>query len=125
MKWWRLRIKDIAPTHKTVVCTNVTVLFLPPNSTSKIQPMDSGIISCFKRNYIYIKKYSRRTLRTKLIIPHKVDQLTAMNWCVAEWNRVTPDTIANCFGHTNLIDVGKTSRNDQINSSVAVAARLS
>ena len=38
---------------------------------------------------------------------NKVDQLTAMSWCVATWNGVTPETIANCFGHTSLIDVGK------------------
>src|SRR3990167_11057846 len=92
--------------------------------------MDSGIISCFKRNY---KKIFWRNALDKIDNPslmYKVDQLTAMNWCVAAWNRVTPDTIANCFEHTNLIDVGKTSKNDQINSSVdedmcMLAARLS
>ena len=44
------------------------------------------------------------------LLMYKVDQLTAMNWCVAAWNEVTPDTIANGFGHTSLIDVGKTSK---------------
>jgi hypothetical protein len=32
---------------------NVDVHFLPPNTTSKIQPMDSGIIMSFKKHYHY------------------------------------------------------------------------
>ena len=51
-----LLLLDDAPTHKTAVCTNVTVLFLPPNSTSASKGT--------------IKKYSEGTLWTKLIIPH-------------------------------------------------------
>ena len=30
---------------------NVEVYFLPPNTTSKLQPMDSGIIMSFKKHY--------------------------------------------------------------------------
>jgi hypothetical protein len=32
---------------------NVDVQFLPPNTTSKIQPMDSEIIMSFKKHYHY------------------------------------------------------------------------
>ena len=32
---------------------NVDVHFLPPNTTSKIQPMDAGIIMSFKKHYRY------------------------------------------------------------------------
>ncbi len=34
-----------------MVLQNVDVHFLPPNTTSKIQPMDAGIIMTFKKNY--------------------------------------------------------------------------
>lgn len=33
------------------VYDNVTILFLPPNTTSKLQPMDAGIIAALKRSY--------------------------------------------------------------------------
>jgi hypothetical protein len=42
---------------------SVTLLFLPPNTTSKIQPMDQGIVMNFKQNY-------RRLLISKLIDNH-------------------------------------------------------
>uniref|UniRef100_U9SWB4 HTH CENPB-type domain-containing protein n=1 Tax=Rhizophagus irregularis (strain DAOM 181602 / DAOM 197198 / MUCL 43194) TaxID=747089 RepID=U9SWB4_RHIID len=37
----------------TLVLENVEVCFLLPNTTSKLQPMDSGIIMSFKKHYRY------------------------------------------------------------------------
>lgn len=44
---------DNAPSHivADVKLTNVTFQALPPNTTSKVQPMDAGIIAAFKRHY--------------------------------------------------------------------------
>jgi len=44
---------DNCPSHKTdgVVLSKVDIHFLPPNTTARIQPMDAGIISSFKRHY--------------------------------------------------------------------------
>jgi len=36
---------------KNLTLSNVQVLFLPPNTTSRIQPMDAGIIAAFKKRY--------------------------------------------------------------------------
>jgi len=48
-----LLLLDNCPSHKVegMVLQNVDVHFLPPNTTSKIQPMDAGIIMTFKKNY--------------------------------------------------------------------------
>ena len=51
---------DNAPAHpdaQSLVskCGRIRVLYLPPNTTSVIQPMDQGVISALKRRYI--KKY--------------------------------------------------------------------
>jgi len=49
-----LLLLDNCPSHKIrgLVLQNVDVHFLPPNTTSKIQPMDAGIIMAFKKNYL-------------------------------------------------------------------------
>ena len=48
-----LLLLDNCPSHKIdgLAFSHVDVLFLPPNTTSKLQPMDAGIIMSFKRHY--------------------------------------------------------------------------
>ncbi|XP_042230003.1 tigger transposable element-derived protein 1-like [Homarus americanus] len=55
--------KDNAPSHPTTIAElsdNIKMLFLPPNTTSLLQPMDQGVIAAFKAYYL------RRTFK-KLI----------------------------------------------------------
>ncbi|GFQ84891.1 tigger transposable element-derived protein 1 [Trichonephila clavata] len=47
-----LLIVDNAPGHPCIEHPNVKVVFLPPNTTSLIQPLDQGIITCFKKHYV-------------------------------------------------------------------------
>jgi transposase-like protein/uncharacterized protein CbrC (UPF0167 family) len=47
-------IIDNAPGHPQSLCfadENVKVMFLPPNTTSLLQPLDQGIIKCIKATY--------------------------------------------------------------------------
>ncbi len=48
-----LLLLDNCTSHKleNLTLENVEVYFLPPNTTSKLQPMDSGIIMSFKKHY--------------------------------------------------------------------------
>lgn len=50
-----LLIVDNAPSHPdfSEINPNVKVIFLPPNTTSLLQPMDMGVISIAKTNYKY------------------------------------------------------------------------
>ena len=47
-----LLVVDNAPGHMHLEHPNVKVIFLPPNTTSLIQPLDQGIISTFKKYFI-------------------------------------------------------------------------
>ena len=46
---------DNCTSHKLggLELSHMDVHFLPPNTTSKIQPMDAGIIMSFKKHYRY------------------------------------------------------------------------
>ncbi|GFW62430.1 tigger transposable element-derived protein 1 [Trichonephila clavipes] len=47
-----LSIVDNAASHPQLEHPNVQLVFLPPNTTSLIQPLDQGIIVTFKKYYI-------------------------------------------------------------------------
>ncbi|XP_066244727.1 tigger transposable element-derived protein 4-like [Euwallacea similis] len=46
-----LQVDNCAAHSKTLHLTNIRFEFLPPNYTSVVQPMDQGIIKCFKAYY--------------------------------------------------------------------------
>jgi hypothetical protein len=50
-----LLLLDNCSSHKlgNLALSYVDVYFLPPNTTSKLQPMDAGIIISFKKHYRY------------------------------------------------------------------------
>jgi hypothetical protein len=50
-----LVLLDNASVHDTSLnLSNVEFLYLPPNTTSHLQPLDAGIIASFKKQYKYV-----------------------------------------------------------------------
>ena len=85
-----LLIVDNYPAHPIVNgLTNVKLAFLPPNATSKLQPMDQGIIRVLKVRY-------RKKLLTRLIASvdghneFKVSLLDALHFISWAWNDILP-----------------------------------
>jgi len=81
-----LLLLDNASSHKPgdIVCTNVQVEFLPPNTTAFLQPMDAGIIAAFKRAYrrkqlLWVYDKIKRGEKLKKNV-YAVDQLQVMRW---------------------------------------------
>ncbi|XP_014790946.1 tigger transposable element-derived protein 1-like [Octopus bimaculoides] len=78
---------------------NVTVVYLPPNTTSLQQPMDQGIIAIFKRYYM------KRTLRQAIAVTDLDESITlrdiwkryyiykAVQNIAAAWNDVQSTTM--------------------------------
>eukprot|EP00731_Ephydatia_muelleri_P031162 Em0022g676a len=81
--------------------TNIRIVFLPPNTTAKLQPCDQGIIQSLKVHY-------RHQLLKKVVqsmdsgVELKITVLDAMQWLKFAWDKVTPETIKNCFHHCNF-----------------------
>ena len=100
-------ILDNCPSHKLngIELENVTIIFLPPNVTSKIQPCDAGIIRTFKA--CYRKRFIRAILdgyEQKQGEPEKINILNAIYHIRSAWHLdIKPSTIKNCFRHSQLI----------------------
>jgi|GraSoiStandDraft_52_1057288.scaffolds.fasta_scaffold34078_1 hypothetical protein len=102
-----LLLLDNCPSHKTegVILSNVDIHFLPPNTTAKIQPMDAGIISSFKRHYrnLHIRWILSEIQKGKNIRDLKMNVLQAINYITKSWEEIMPLTISNCWKHTNIL----------------------
>lgn len=90
-------VVDNCPAHPTIELNNIELVFLPPNTTSHTQPMDSGIIKNLK--YFY-----RRTLALRRLEATD-DNAPPFSWTILDavialksaWKRVTAKTIENCY----------------------------
>ena len=79
--------------------SNVTLLFFPPNTTSKVQPLDEGIIRCFKTYYRsqLVKHIIGSCTLTSTPDRVVVTALDAIYWIAKAWNDVSESTIRNTF----------------------------
>ena len=96
------------------VLKNISIKYLPPNTTSKVQPIDQGIIRSYKLKYkSYFLRYLIAKIESHLEIDvnlERLDQLQqqlkdvikhislkeTINWTTSAWNEVTQQTIHNC-----------------------------
>ncbi|UYV79666.1 TIGD4 [Cordylochernes scorpioides] len=92
-----LLILDNCPAHHLPEkLENIQVVFLPPNATAKLQPMDMGIILDIKRKY-------RMKLIRRCLIDMENDRetnitlLDSIELLNISWNSVPKSTIVNCF----------------------------
>jgi hypothetical protein len=103
-----LLLLDNAPSHiwtdsNKADYPNLEIVFLPPNTTSKLQPMDAGIIAAFKRQYCKYQLQHAIDLIDRGKAPYKIDQLKAMQWTCMIWRNMDSSTLANCWRHTTLL----------------------
>jgi hypothetical protein len=96
-------ILDNAPCHPSPPhLTNIELCFLPPNTTSKTQPMDQGVIRCLKAHYR--RNIVRRLLKAmEQKQDTRISVLDALQLISKSWAAVTPAAIAHCFNHCGFI----------------------
>ncbi|XP_041067856.1 tigger transposable element-derived protein 4-like [Carcharodon carcharias] len=95
-------ITDNCPSHPNIAgLKTVKLLFLPPKTVAKLQPMDQGVIRNLKTHY-------RRQLISQVIKAINKKQkynptlLEVMFMMKKAWKMVTEATIANCFYRTGF-----------------------
>ena len=82
---------------------NTEVLWLPPNTTSRVQPLDQGIIRTFKAYY-------RQSWLQYMLAEFEEDRdpfsstnlLKTFRYLLHAWQAIDDDTIANCWLHSNV-----------------------
>jgi hypothetical protein len=83
--------------------TNVRIVYFGPNLTSWVQPLDAGIIRCFKAHYCqrFCKSALERDELGKVNI-YDINLLQVLQMATAAWNDVSPETIRNCWKHAGI-----------------------
>ncbi len=89
-----LLLVDNASSHMDIDQSNVKVHFLPPNTTSKLQPMDAGLIRSFNAHYRrHFLEWLLTQIEAKTGVKH-IDLLTCIGYVLRAWNQVSETTIA-------------------------------
>jgi hypothetical protein len=82
---------------------NITLIYFEPNMTSHIQPLDAGIIRCFKA--IYRREHCLRAIEKDEADDrdiYKMNILESMLMVKRAWSQVSQKTIKNCWDHTKI-----------------------
>lgn len=91
---------------------SVRVEFLPPNTTSVLQPMDQGVIRTLKVNY-------RSRLLSRVVVcldsgkVYSVDLLGALSMLADAWKSIPSTTLHNCFRHAGFVLNGESAALDE------------
>jgi len=119
-----LLLMDNCPAHTAgaLDIANVDVKFLPPNTTSKLQPLNGGIIWALKAHYC--RRQALRTLEQFNRVSQseqgkQLDVLDAINMVVPAWEEdVTASTITNCWKHCGLTSSATQKRIPEVDEAV-------
>ena len=101
-----LMFLDNASSHADMKMSNVKLEFFPANCTSKLQPLDLGIIRATKARY---RKMLMRRLLSCIDDCHSASELTkqinvldCVNWVAKAWQTTKESTIQACFAHAGF-----------------------
>jgi hypothetical protein len=91
--------------------SNVTLIFLPANTTSIEEPLDQGIIAAFKAHYLrHLVKDTLASLEadeTLTIAKVRPDMLTVLRWVHLSSRALSADTIRNCWFKAGILGLDK------------------
>ena len=82
---------------------HITFIYFEPGLTSHIQPLDAGIIRCFKAHYrrLFCLRAIQQDEAEEQDI-YKTNLLEAMIMAERAWKDVSSNTIKNCWKHTEI-----------------------
>ena len=116
---------------KCISLSNITIVFLPLNTTSVIQPLDAGITAAFKQRYRaellrwYVQQFDSDPTRD--LSKQLADIRQAITWSAQVWQDISEQTIRNCWRKVQIhpptwsADINNLDERERARQSEAVA----
>ena len=104
-----LLFMDNAGCHPKDKYSNIKAVFLLPNTTSKLQPLDLGVIQNFKVHYrqlllrFVLASIDSCSLASEVHVAGSINILTAIRWISQAWKEVKPLTISKCYKKAGIL----------------------
>ena len=104
----------VHPTSLIDMYSNIKIVFLPKNTTSRLQPLDAGIILSFKTKYRKkLMRYVIARINDDLFASEiDIDILQAITWVADAWNEVNVERIKNCFATCGITEQTSEDKDD-------------
>lgn len=112
-------IIDNCPSHPFIALSNVKLIYLPPNTTSRLQPLDMGVIHSLKSLYRIkiVQKLLALIEQKSEPNPKDIKLIDALVMLKSSWAEVSEKTIQNCFAKSGFklqTDDNETQNDDTI-----------
>ena len=121
---WILLFLDNATCHPKIILSNIKLVFFPPNTTSKLQPLDSGIIQNLKCNYrkLMLKKLIIEMDKTKKASEKlkEINILDSIMFLKESLNNIKTSTVTKCFEKVGFRFEGEVKNNESNESDVII-----
>ncbi|KAG1080318.1 hypothetical protein G6F42_023395 [Rhizopus arrhizus] len=117
---------DNASVHKLKEeFSNIKLVFLPANTTSRFQPLDAGNIANFKakfRWHQYFRAANKHISGVSLdhAEGYRMDEIDILYFLADSWISVNPQTVQNCWDHTKILDFKFNDREKTIQNDSAI-----
>jgi len=99
-----LLLDNFAGHHVNYQPSNIRLEFFEPNLTAHVQPLDAGIIQCFKACYRHLFcMHALAADEAREANIWKINIKDCLEMATEAWNEVSAATIANCWSHAGIL----------------------
>ena len=99
-----LMFVDNCGAHPDVKLSNIKLVFLPPNTTSRLQPCDAMLKAHYRKRLVCHVLVEMDSATTATELSKRVDVMDAISWLWLAWCSVTASTNSKCFVQCGFVE---------------------